>query len=246
MFCSRCGKSNLTDANYCHKCGSKITGNKVNIPDNKSGETISKRARTSSATGNTSTPPTTFAQFRARKEDDRNKHFKKKDGKRVKPDSKSVESSEVKINIGIMILKDEALVVKRGFTLPLTIPATITYDDLLTKAVEKHHQFNKGVIKHDKTMFYYLLYGDKSKATNLPGCNEPFTLKRYKEEIDKAYTRITLYLCPCSDHITSVWNDFDCDCDTDGSGTCELQPQQPTLAIEPEPTLAIVDLMLKN
>jgi hypothetical protein len=88
-------------------------------------------------------------------------------------------------------------------------------------------------------MFYYLLYGDKSKATNLPGCNEPFTLKRYKEEIDKAYTRITLYLCPCSDHITSVWNDFDCDCDTDGSGTCELQPQQPTLAIEPEPTLAI-------
>jgi hypothetical protein len=125
----------ITDANYCHKCGSKITGNKVNIPDNKSGETISKRARTSSATGNTSTPPTTFAQFRARKEDDRNKHFKKKDGKRVKPDSKSVESSEVKINIGIMILKDEALVVKRGFTLPLTIPATITYDDLLTKAV---------------------------------------------------------------------------------------------------------------
>lgn len=197
MFCSHCGKSILTDANYCHKCGSKISADEVNIPDNKSGDKISKRASTSASTSttasstasstatpkHTSTPPITFAQFCDRKEDDckeddRSKHFKRKDGKQVKLDSKPVESSEVKINIGIMVLKDEALSVKRGVTLPLTVPATITYDDLLTKAVEKHHRFNKGIVKHDKKMFYDLLYADKSKATTLPGCDEPFTLKR--------------------------------------------------------------------
>ena len=243
MFCSCCGKSNLTDANYCHKCGSKITENNVDIPDHESGETSSERASTSShsscATGNNSTPlPITFAQFRSRKEDDRNKHFNKKDGKRVKLESKSVKSSNVKINIGIMVLKDEALVVKRGATLPLTVPATVTYDDLLAKAVEKHHRFNKGIIKHDRKKSYYLLYGDKSRATSLPGCNEPFTLKRYKEEIDKPYTRITLYLCSSLDHCDSIWNDFDHDYDTEGSYSDTNQEIADTLGeikhIDPE------------
>ena len=187
MFCSNCGKSNPTGANYCHKCGSKINGNKANnTSKDTSGETScdsSERANTSSnascATGVTSTsPPITFAQFRACKEDDRNKHFKKKDGKRVKLNSKPAEPLAVKINIGIMVLKDEALVVKRGVTLPLTIPATVKYEDMLAKAVEKHHQFNKGIITNDRKSSYYLLYGDKSKATYLLGCNEPFTLKR--------------------------------------------------------------------
>ena len=240
MFCSHCGKQNLNDTNYCHKCGSKIhvTGNKMNIPESKSGETSNERASTSSSesctTGNTITPtPITFAQFRASKEDDRNKHYKKKDGKRVKLSSKS-ESSDVKINVGIMVLKDEALVIKKGATLPLTVPATITYDNLLTKAGEKHHRFNKGIIKHDCKRSYYLLFSDKSKATTLPGCNEAFTLKRYKEEIDKPYTRITLYLCPSSDHFTSIWNDLDRKYDTEGSysdtnqeiaeTSCKIQP----------------------
>ena len=116
------------------------------------------------------------------KEDDQNKHFKKKDGKRVKLNSKPAEHSDVKINIGIMVLKDEALVVKRGVTLSLTVPATGTYEDLLAKAVDKHHQFNKGIIKHDCKSSYYILYGDKSRATYLPGCNEPFTLKGIKKK----------------------------------------------------------------
>ena len=261
MFCSHCGKSNLTDANYCHKCGSKINGNKVNNTSGETSSDSSERANTSSstscATGDTSTsPPITFAQFRARKEDDRNKHFKKKDGKRIKLNSKPAEPSDVKINIGIMVLKDEALVVKRGVTLPLTVPATVTYEDLLAKAVEKHHRFNKGIIKHDRKSSYYILYGDKSRATYLPGCNEPFTLKRYKEEIDKPYTRMTLYLCLSSDHFTSIWNDFDHDYDTEGSCSdtneeiadtfSEVQPINPeerrkNKGTKPQSSLLLVD-----
>ena len=88
-----------------------------------------------------------------------------------------IEASKYKTVI--MTKKEEALSVKRGVTLPLTVPTTITYDDLLNKAVEKHHRFNKDIIKQGNKTFYYLLYGDKNKANTLPGCNEPFTLNRY-------------------------------------------------------------------
>lgn len=133
----------------------------------------------------------------------------------MKLDNKAGTSTEVKINIGIMAKKEEALSVKRGVTLPLTVPTTITYNDLLNKAVEKHHRFNKDIIKNGNKTFYCLLYGNKNKASTLPGCNKAFTLKRYKEEIDNPYTRITLYLCPYSDYLDSIWNDFESDSDTD-------------------------------
>jgi len=52
--------------------------------------------------------------------------------------------------------------------------------------------------------FYQLLYADKNKVNTLPGSDEPFTLRRYKEEIDKPYSRITFYLCSSSDYFDSV------------------------------------------
>ena len=87
-----------------------------------------------------------------------------------------------------MTKREDALVVKRGVTLPVTVRTNINYDQLIKKAVEKHHRFNKDIIKHDNPKFYYLLYSDKKKADTLPGCSEAFTLKRYKDEIDKPYS----------------------------------------------------------
>ena len=46
------------------------------------------------------------------------------------------------------------------------------------------------------------------KVTILPGSHEPFTLNRYKEEIDKPYGRISLYLCTVSDCMSSIFNDL--------------------------------------
>ena len=71
----------------------------------------------------------------------------------------------------------------------------ITSEDLLEKAVEKHSRFHKDVVQSNKKAFYQLLYADKNKVSTLPGSDEPFTLKRYKEEIDKPYSRITVYVC---------------------------------------------------
>jgi hypothetical protein len=170
---------------------------------------------TSSSSTSTNARPVTFSEFCSRKEGDRSKHFKrKKDGKRIKLHDKSGKSSEMKINIGIMTKREDVLIVKRGVTLPATVRTNINYDELIKKAVEKHHRFNKDIIKHDDKMFYYLLYGDKKKADKLPGCDEAFSLKRYKEEIDKPYSRITLFLCSCADYMASIFNDlFDSDSD---------------------------------
>ena len=46
---------------------------------------------------------------------------------------------------------------------------------------------------------YYLLYPDKSRADKLPGMEEEFTVERFKEELEKHYGHITLYLCKVTD-----------------------------------------------
>lgn len=176
MFCSNCGKSFIPNAKYCHGCGksvnqanSKTTSrvSKQEAPDSRreaDGDNSVISPASSSSSTSTNTRPVTFSEFCSRKEGDRSKHFhRKKDGKRIKLHDKPGKSTEVKINIGIMTKREDALVVKRGVTLPVTVRTNINYDELIVKAVEKHHRFNKDVIKHDDKKFYYLLYGDKKK-----------------------------------------------------------------------------------
>ena len=84
------------------------------------------------------------------------------------------------------------LSIKRGYSLPINVTPNITSEDLLEKkAVEKHSRFHKDVVQSNKKAFYQLLYADKNKVSTLAGSDEPTTLKRYKEEIDKPYSTIT-------------------------------------------------------
>ena len=114
-----------------------------------------------------------------------------------------------------MIMKDGRLSIKRGYSLPINVTPNITLKDLLEKAVAKHTHFHKDVVQSNKKAFYQLLYADKSKVSTLPGSDEPFTLKSYKEEIDKPYSRIRFYLCSSSDYFDSVLHDFDLASDSD-------------------------------
>ena len=86
-----------------------------------------------------------------------------------------------------MVLRDGSLIAKRGLTLPLTVTESIGAEELLERAVVKHHRINKDVVRSTSKVFYHLLYGDKNLVCNLPGSDEPFTLKRYKAEIEKPY-----------------------------------------------------------
>ena len=131
----------------------------------------------------------TFAQFQAQKEEDRSKHIRNKPGKKLELDRKGNVDCQMKINIGVMIMKDGHLSIIRGYSLPINVTPNITSEDLLEKAVAKHGRFHKDVVQSNKKAFYQLLYADKNKVSTLTGSNEPFTLKRYKEEIDKPYSR---------------------------------------------------------
>ena len=126
-------------------------------------------------------------------------------------------------------MKDGRLSIKRGYSLPINVTPNITPKDLLEKAVAKHTHFHKDVVQSNKKAFYQLLYADKSKVSTLPGSDEPFTLKSYKEEIDKPYSRITFYLCSSSDYFDSVLHDFDLDSDSD-------EPSEKTPEFPPIPS----------
>ena len=79
--------------------------------------------------------------------------------------------------------------------------------------MEKHFRFNKDFVTNSNKVFYRLLYGDKHVVCSLHGSVEPFTLKRHKEEIDKPYSRITLYLCSSSDYSDSIFLELSSDSD---------------------------------
>ena len=108
---------------------------------------------------------------------------------------------EVKINIGVVIRKDGKLSIKRGATLPLTVSPLIGSQELLIQAVEKHSRFNQNLV--DCTRIYILLYADNKEVTTILGIEEQFTWKKYKEEIDKPYSRITFFLCSSLDYLES-------------------------------------------
>ena len=118
--------------------------------------------------------------------------FRNKPGEKQKLDRKGNVDCQAKINIGVMVMKDGRLSIKRGYSLPINVTPNITSEDLLEKkAVEKRSRFHKDVVQSNKKAFYQLLYADKNKVSTLAGSDEPTTLKRYKEEIDKSYSTIT-------------------------------------------------------
>ena len=97
-------------------------------------------------------------------------------------------------------MKDGGLSVKRGVTLPVTVSPKINSEDLLKKAVDKHNRFNNNLISSMLPSSYRLLYHDKSEVKTLPGSEK----KRYREEIDKSYGRITFYLCSTDDYLDNL------------------------------------------
>ena len=109
MSFSSCGQNCPLEAKYCHKCRDLL---KQNVTEGAGGvdegskkdESGSKPSATGSGIG--ASGLLTFAQFRARKEEDRSKHFRNKPGKKLKLDRQGNVDCQTKINIGVMIIKD--------------------------------------------------------------------------------------------------------------------------------------------
>ena len=80
------------------------------------------------------------------------------------------------------------------------------------KDVEKHARFNKNLV--DQRESYSLLYFNCKEIASIHGRQEPFTLKRYKEETDKPYCRIIFFLCSTSEYRDSVFRHGDNETDS--------------------------------
>ena len=172
MHCSSCGAELQDTFNFCSSCGIKVGNNQQQSQQ----QPHPKRQ---------STLPT-FAQFAKSKSAERQSNFKP--NKRSKPNV-----HEVTLNIGLMEYVGNELKPTRGGSLPLKIADNSNYDVLLTAALKKREAFDK---RFRRERGYVLAYPDTSLARKIPGSQEEFLLKKYKEWLGKPYSRMTFYLSP--------------------------------------------------
>jgi hypothetical protein len=168
----------VKDGKYCPSCGLFIS--------NASQES-------------SKTPSLGFREFFKRKEENRREHFKPA-SKKPKKSAKDVKETEVSINIGIRkcVTGNAILKTARGRTLPVRVLPSAGSSTILEKAVTKHENHNKSMTKGQR---YVLLYPDNTEVINLPGSDKPFVLKDYRDEVDKSYSRLTLYIAVQSDFV---------------------------------------------
>ena len=82
----------------------------------------------------------------------------------------------------------------RGTTSRKVVELYATAIDILEAAKKKHAAYNKRFRAGE----YRLVYKDGSDVDVIPGTDEPFSLRRYKEESGFGYARINLFLLPAS------------------------------------------------
>lgn len=105
----------------------------------------------------------------------------------------------VQIYVGVMRLTGDSLKPVRGKSLPLDIQPDWSSEQLLAAAVKKQMDFNQDM----QDVVHVLLYPDGRQVIKIPGTDDPFTVRKYKEAIGKAYQKITLYICTAEDFETS-------------------------------------------
>ena len=215
VFCSVCGTEHVHNAKFCHKCGKEATRTVPNVStiDVLSGTvaTTSGRSNENRTTSDkTGSSRLSFTAYRMRKEKERSACSPKGPvGKKLK---KAVSNNntdvQVKVNVGIMTFKDGRLLPKRSTMLPLNVSDRVGSEELLEKAVEKHSRFNGHLISNNPSL-YKLLYGSTARvqeAKTIPVSEELFSLRRYKEEIGKPYSKISFYICPLTDYLDELIN----------------------------------------
>lgn len=181
MFCISCGAKVEEAFNFCSGCGAKV--------ERKRERSVEKRVEASKASDSNAkrqTTMSTYAQFAKAKSEERKSNFRPK--KRSKP-----IVHEVSLNIGLMECIVSELKPCRGSSLPLKISDSASYDEILAAAMKKREAFDK---RFRPKRGYVLAYPDTSIARKIPGTQEEFVLKKYKEWFGKSYSRITLYLSP--------------------------------------------------
>ena len=182
MFCSSCGAHINSSAKFCSSCGQKVEraaaqGNTAEVP----------------TPGNNSPQCLTFQNYAAKKTEERSTFFRS--GSKKKATKAKDDNPFAIINIGIMRYVNPDLVAPvRGKVLPLKVKKDAGYAEVFTEALLKRQAHDQ---TFDRNGGWKLVYPDGQIAITLPGqAEEDFTLRKYKVDLGKQYSRITLYLCP--------------------------------------------------
>ena len=162
----------------------------------------------------------TYAPFAAKKSESRG-HFKPKMSKH----GKHALTTEATINIGLMEYQEGSNILKpvRGSSLPLKIKTNASYQEVLDAALKKREAFDhKFSISMQRGYVLAYAYPDSRVCKKIPGTNEDFVLRGYKEWLGKPYSRLALYLSPIEKKETGKtgesaeivdWSEFDFDID---------------------------------
>ena len=173
MFCSRCGKEASEASKYCSACGFSLQQSSVAGPSGIDSEAKQPVVKS----------PMNFQEFLKRKAESRKEHFK------FRPKSAKKVEKDVSINIGIMRYVNGTLKFCRGRNLPVT---SASRDDILTKAVTKHANHDKNLIRDD--LRYTLLYPDGTEVKTLPGSSDCFILHKFLFAAPFSYLQHLFYL----------------------------------------------------
>lgn len=174
MFCQNCGCWVRKDYKYCPSCGI----------------TSSNRSNTES----TSVRPSvsTFNEFKSKKTKERLGQ-QQSTGTSKK---RKMTDEPVIINVGVATATSGTFKPCRGKNLPLKVTRAASTKLLLEEALKKRVAYDRS-FRND--LQYKLCYPDGTEVVYLPGSNEPFTLEKYKDDLGRNYSRITLFLCPLQD-----------------------------------------------
>ena len=129
-----------------------------------------------------------FHEFKKLKEDQRTK--------KIEANKKVKAIGDVKIQIRVMEELDGHLKRIKGRTLPLVVPSNVSAEALLKAAQDKHSRHFK---QFDQHLDYVLLYPDQTIVHTLPGSSVLFPLNKYKEELEKPFSKLCFWLCSTSD-----------------------------------------------
>ena len=207
-FCSVCGSKVAESDQFCGSCGTK----RVNFQ--KDGR-IKVTATTKS-----------LKDFLQEKRKDRQKfslprkslgcHKVRSD---AKPSHKIVDTSVI-IEVGIMDMSKGIMDMSkgimdmskgnlepvRGSRLPVKVRKDMNQEEICQLAIKKHCDHDQFFTNLEQ---YVLLYPDKKLVYQVPGTTEMFTLAKYKTELGKPFSILTLFLCKEKDFQSSLLTGFD-------------------------------------
>lgn len=197
MFCCNCGGQLEQKFKFCPSCGTNSSS--INSSASEEGTSqgtsstttsVPVRKNASNSTPVTSAPVPSFSSYKKVKEAERRSHFQPKTKKK-----KIEKKEEVLISVGLMDV-DFTGSLKRVFgkTLPVKLSTDMNYDEVLARSLKKWKDYDRTFSPERRD--YVLAYPDTNLARTIPGTDEEFTLKKYKEGLGKSYSRITLFLAP--------------------------------------------------